>query len=228
MPVAPIFVGSKPRFAACERTTRTARCRSSHADWWIGSPFGRGVRYVTSATVMPASTSLSMAGCRRAASQQELKPPPETVMTQRSVLRSGLGAYQSMYGRRKSSALNPEAAFSPVFAAIWCGWASGIFPSGQMYSRSHDLADGVSGPNDSPQYPAIAASAPAATTTAPNLILIFSPTFMKRSIPNSTAGRPRTARACETAALHAPCPECRRIACFAADIFIERGGISAK
>ena len=44
MPVAPIFSGLKPCFAACDRTTRTARCTSSQADWWIGNPFGRGVR----------------------------------------------------------------------------------------------------------------------------------------------------------------------------------------
>jgi hypothetical protein len=45
--------------------------------------------------------------------------------------------------------MNPGASFSPVFAAIWCGWTSGIFPSGQMYSRSHGFADGVNGPNES-------------------------------------------------------------------------------
>ena len=51
MPVAPIFFGSKPRFAAWLRTTRTARCASSQADWWTGRPCGRGVRYVRFATV---------------------------------------------------------------------------------------------------------------------------------------------------------------------------------
>ena len=94
-----------------------------------------------------------MAGWRRAASQQEPKPPPEMVITQRSVLQSGFGAYQSMYGRRKSSALNPGISFSPVFAAIWCGWTSGIFPSGQMYVRSYGFAEGVNGPNDARQKP---------------------------------------------------------------------------
>ena len=44
MPVAPILSGLNPRFVACERTTRTARWASSQADWWIGMPFGRGVR----------------------------------------------------------------------------------------------------------------------------------------------------------------------------------------
>ena len=62
----------------------------------MGRPFGRGVRYVTSATVMPAFTSLSIAGWSRAASQQELNPPPEIVITHRSVLQAGFGAYHSM------------------------------------------------------------------------------------------------------------------------------------
>ena len=33
IPVAPILSGEKPRFAASLRTTRTARCASSQADW---------------------------------------------------------------------------------------------------------------------------------------------------------------------------------------------------
>ena len=42
--IVPIFSGSKPFSLAAALTMRTARWPSSHALWWIGSPFGRGVR----------------------------------------------------------------------------------------------------------------------------------------------------------------------------------------
>lgn len=130
--------------------TLIARCASCHPEKCTGTPSGRGVRYVRLATVAPMRTNLSIAGCMRLASQHVKNPPPETNSTQRSILFDGEGAYHSMYGLRYLSASKSGERFSSNFAAIWCGWTSGILPSGHMNSRSYGVADGVRGPNDSP------------------------------------------------------------------------------
>ena len=75
--MVPILSGSKPRFAASERTILTARCPSSHALWWIGSPFGRGVRYTKLTHWKPMAVNFFAHISTSPTSQQLPYPPPE-------------------------------------------------------------------------------------------------------------------------------------------------------
>ena len=79
----------------------------------------------------PSAVSFSFHCFTSPTSQQLVYEPPEMSIMQTPFGFSG-ALSQSMYGLRHSSALKPFARDTSVIAAIWCGWASGIFPSGQM------------------------------------------------------------------------------------------------
>ncbi|MBQ9352032.1 hypothetical protein [Phyllobacterium sp.] len=91
-------------------------------------------------------------------SQQDLYDPPEIKMAHTPLGFSGL-ANHSMNGARACPAAKFSFRVSDIIAAIWCGWASGIFPSGHKYCFSDAKAgNGVESadtqyPTASIQYP---------------------------------------------------------------------------
>ena len=103
----------------------------------MGRPSGRGVRYTKFTHWTPCAVKVLCQWSISHMSQVLLYAPPEIRIMQASLSFAGSGASNhSRYGMRCLSGLKPGASETSVMAAIWPGWALGIFPLGQIYSRS--------------------------------------------------------------------------------------------